>query len=91
MTTTPLDHHAATVRCCQGYAADYCICPDLERVVRAVIYRGHEITLSAEEREYVLEEIDTFEGESRAEHETDTDRQLLQALISAWSDYASGL
>lgn len=63
-----------------------CMCGASERVLRHVM-RG-QASLSPEQREWALKEIDGIEGYTRADYEKSDDAELSQGVFSAWTDYA---
>lgn len=64
-----------------------CICPPMEKALRA--WQGERITcpMSSEQRESCLHEIGQVEGYDRADHETDKPADLARATLGAWVDY----
>lgn len=66
---------------------DRCICSDVECAIRAWANGNMSIPMNAIQRNYCLNEIDSVEGYSRKEYETATDRQVANAVLSAWVDY----
>lgn len=74
------------VPCCMTYSDDACVCGTEERYLREVC--AGEGGLTAPQREWCLSEIGRVEGWDRAEHETDSDKELARNVLSAWTDYA---
>lgn len=73
--------------CCSGGAGVECVCPPMERALRAWSSGAMMPPMSKEERERCLEEIGRVEGWDRGEHEADTDAELARNVLSAWTDY----
>jgi hypothetical protein len=63
-----------------------CFCPDLERALRDNSGVGQ--TLSADEREWCLQEIASIEGHSRADFDGAPDGMVAHGVLCAWLDYA---
>lgn len=93
MTTNEMPGIAVLSSMCQCNLAE-CICGMTERVLRHwASGRRHYEAMTPEQREWCLLEIDSVEGYSRKDHESDTDPLLAQAVLNAWQDYcrAKGL
>ena len=67
--------------------ANGCICPRMERALRAWRAKADMPPMTAEQRECCLEEIGSVEGFDRADHEDEDDDLLACTTIGAWIDY----
>jgi hypothetical protein len=65
-----------------------CVCPPMERALRAWKLGATMPAMTPEQRSACLGEISSIEGYDRAEHEDDTDRELAHNTLCAWTDYA---
>lgn len=63
-----------------------CVCGVTEKVLRAVVRQ--DVGLTPEHREWCLNEINSIEGYSRADYESEEDRYLANGVLCAWTDYA---
>lgn len=70
--------------CYEGGAR--CVCSQDERALRNIAYKMLP-SMTAEQREFCLREIEQVEGWTRADHEQDSDSSLASATLSAWRDY----
>lgn len=81
MTQTPMPGPLPSVSCqCYG-DENMCVCGDDERILRA------GVPLTADQREWCLNEIASVEGHERQDYESHNDSELGRAVISAWRDY----
>lgn len=62
-----------------------CMCGDSERVLRHVM-RG-KASLTGDQREWALQEIDRVEGYTRKDFEAASDAELGRGVIESWMDY----
>ena len=73
--------------CCWPDYPGGCICPPMEKALRAWKAGRYIAKMTPEQREACLTEIDKVEGYRRAEHETESDGDLANTVLSAWVDY----
>ena len=79
------------VDCCKGVylnADNPCVCSIDERVLRA--YSRSDIlleTMTPEQRDWCLSEIESVEGYDRADYESSDDADLARGVLDAWQDY----
>lgn len=64
-----------------------CVCMPAERVLRGWIGGADVPPMTAEQREWCLVEIEQAEGYRRSDHETESDADLANTVLSAWVDY----
>lgn len=77
----PMPAPIAQVGCVCGYG-DCCVCSDEEAHLRA------GAPLTAEQREWCLNEIASVEGFRREDHEAEDDARLGRTVLNAWTEYA---
>lgn len=77
------------VPCCMSSDSDFagCICGREERSLRGWSTGRLSVSMTPEQREYCLQEIGRVEGYDRAEHQSDTAKELAGTVLSAWADY----
>lgn len=77
-----------TAPCC---APDYpggCVCPPAEMALRGWSDRRDGMpAMTADQREWCLNEIGQVEGYQRAEYESCDDADLARGVLDAWTDY----
>jgi hypothetical protein len=83
MPSSPVDVHAPP-SCICGYG-ECCVCPTTERALRAI--KDSDVKMTAEQREWCLNELNKVEGYSREDHVNDFDRTLANAVLCSWVDY----
>lgn len=62
-----------------------CACPDGERALRAIMRGDYELTADA--REWCLDQIGQVEGFERGAYEDMADRDVARGVLDAWQDY----
>lgn len=62
-----------------------CMCGVSERVLRHVA-RG-KATLTPDQKEWALQEIDSVEGHTRRDWDTAPDSEVAHGVLNAWHDY----
>lgn len=85
MRTSPLDVLAPAACFCFG-DPDECVCSNMEKGLR-VVTRG-QATMTPEQREWCLREIDRVEGYTRADYEAYDDATIARGVFSSWIDFA---
>ena len=82
MTQTEMPGPLPEVPCCMGPEHDGgCLCGLTERVLRA------GVALTAEQREWCLQEIGKVEGYKADDYRNLPDVELGGVVLSAWTDY----
>ncbi len=64
-----------------------CACGPEEKALRLFADGLVSEAMSPSDREWCLSEIERVEGHERAEHTTDTDRELANGVLTAWTDF----
>ena len=72
---------------CQCGDVPECICGQTEKVLRAFA-SGILSTMTPDQREWCLKEIDSVEGYNRRDYERAYPADLARGVLSAWTDYA---
>ena len=91
MNISFLDVFAPKLCICLGLQADKdnCVCPPLERFMRAYAERLPMTAMSPEQREECIQEvIYCSEGSNRTDYEALSDQDLARGVLYAWADYA---
>lgn len=73
--------------CCWPDHPGGCQCPPMERALRAWMDGKEMPAMTPKQREACLEEIRQVEGYDYKEHESETDAELSNTTLSAWTDY----
>jgi hypothetical protein len=86
---TPFDYLGQSVGCvCFPDQPDCCMCPDGEAVLRAYENQREGLpAMTAEQREWCLDEIASVERHKREDYEGASDKDLARGVMSAWLDY----
>lgn len=73
--------------CCSPDYPGGCQCSPSERALRA--WKAHHDLpdMTAEQREFCLQEIDRIEGYRRKDYEAEDDADLANTTLNAWTDY----
>lgn len=73
--------------CCTPGREHHCVCPDMERALRAWKGGDDMPSMTQEQRAACLDEIEQVEGWRRSDHEHLSDKDLASDVLSAWLDY----